>query len=87
MKFDCGIEIGDNVMALLFDLDGTLVDNMQLHIDAWVMTGKHFALPIIPEMIQINAGIPTRQLIVKLAAENDWTISTEEFTKLKQSTY
>jgi len=87
MKFDCGIEIGENVKALLFDLDGTLVDNMQLHIDAWVQTGEHFGLPITEEMIQINAGIPTRQLIIKLAAENDWTLNTDEFTKLKQSTY
>ncbi len=87
MKFNCGIEIGDDVKALLFDLDGTLVDNMQLHIDAWVQTGAHFGLQITAEMIQINAGIPTRQLIVKLASENGWTIDTNEFTKLKQSTY
>ena len=87
MKFSCGIEIGDEVKALLFDLDGTLVDNMQLHIDAWVQTGTHYGLPITPEMIQINAGIPTRQLIVKLASENDWKINTDDFTKLKQSTY
>lgn len=87
MKFSCGIEIGDEVQALLFDLDGTLVDNMQLHIDAWVQTGDHFGLPITAEMIQINAGIPTRQLIVKLASENDWSIDTEDFTTLKQSAY
>ena len=87
MKFSCGIEIGDEVKALLFDLDGTLVDNMQIHIDAWVQTGTHYGLPITPEMIQINAGIPTRQLIVKLASENDWKINTDDFTKLKQSTY
>ena len=87
MKFSCGIEIGDEVKALLFDLDGTLVDNMQLHIDAWVQTGEHFGLSITAEMIQINAGIPTRQLIVKLASENDWSIDTEDFTMLKQSAY
>ncbi len=87
MKFSCGIEISDEVKALLFDLDGTLVDNMQLHIDAWIQTGTHFGLPITAEMIEINAGIPTRQLIVKLASENNWSIDTEDFTKLKQSTY
>lgn len=87
MKFDCGIEIGDNVKALLFDLDGTLVDNMQLHIDAWVQTGIDFKLPITAEMITVNAGIPTRQLITKLSEEYSWRVDIEDFTKAKQQKY
>lgn len=87
MKFSCGIEIGDEVKALLFDLDGTLVDNMQLHIDAWIESGTHFGLEVTANMIQINAGIPTKQLIEKLSSENQWTVDIHEFTAFKQAKY
>lgn len=87
MKFDCGIRIEDDVEALLFDLDGTLVDNMHLHIDAWIAAGVEFDIPIVGKMITINAGIPTRQLITKLAQENDWKVDQQAFTLSKQRLY
>lgn len=87
MIFDCGIEVGDNIKGLLFDLDGTLVDNMHLHIEAWVESGKEYGVHITPEMIQKNAGIPTKQLIAKFNLENDWNVAVEAFTADKQSRY
>jgi len=51
MKFDIGIEVDDSIKALLFDLDGTLVDNMHLHIQAWVQAGEDFSIPITADMI------------------------------------
>lgn len=87
MKFDCGIEVKEDIKALLFDLDGTLVDNMHLHIQAWVRAGKEFSIPITEEMIVINAGIPTKQLIRKLSDENNWTIDEKAFTTVKQRLY
>ena len=87
MKFSCGIEIKESTKCLLFDLDGTLVNNMHLHVEAWVKTGREFNVGITEEMIQINAGIPTRQLIKKLSIENNWTLNYEVFTKAKQTRY
>lgn len=87
MKFDCGIEVPDTIKALLFDLDGTLVDNMHLHIQAWVQAGVDHKVPITGEMIVINAGIPTRPLIKKLAEENNWTLDQDAFTTTKQRLY
>lgn len=87
MKFDIGIEVDDSIKALLFDLDGTLVDNMHLHIQAWVQAGEDFSIPITAEMITINAGIPTKQLIKKLSEENNWSIDEEAFKTTKQRLY
>lgn len=87
MQFSCGIEINEKVQCLLFDLDGTLVDNMHLHVEAWMMTGDEFKVPITAEMIHINAGIPTRQLIEKLSQEYNWKVDYELFTQSKQSRY
>ena len=87
MIFDCGIEVGDDVQGLLFDLDGTLVDNMHLHIQAWVDSGQKFKVDITPEMIKENAGIPTKQLIAKFNGEHKWNVPVSEFITYKQSRY
>ena len=87
MKFDCGIIVEESIKALLFDLDGTLVDNMHLHLEAWVKAGQKFSIPVTGEMITINAGIPTKQLIKKLSEENNWTIDQAAFTTTKQKLY
>ncbi len=58
--------IPSHVKGLIFDLDGTLVDTMPLHIEAWCETGKHFGVEITPYMVNAMAGIPTLHSVVKL---------------------
>lgn len=40
------------IQAILFDLDGTMVDNMRHHIDAWIEIGKKLGRDLTPEYIQ-----------------------------------
>ena len=40
------------IRAVLFDLDGTLVDNMQYHVDAWIEMGKKLGHELTREHIQ-----------------------------------
>lgn len=35
----------DHYDALIFDMDGTLVDSMPLHLDAWELTCAEFGIP------------------------------------------
>ena len=87
MTFDIGIEVPDSIEGLIFDLDGTLVDNMHLHVQAWVESGAHFGLPITSKMIIDNAGIPTLQLIEKLSLEHQWEVNYKAYTLDKQARY
>ena len=87
MTFDIGIEVSKSIKGLVFDLDGTLVDNMHLHVQAWVESGTHFGLPITSQMIIDNAGIPTLQLIEKLSLENNWEVDYKTYTLNKQARY
>lgn len=87
VSFDCGITIDEKYKCLLFDLDGTLVDNMQMHIEAWVDTGVKYGVPITEAQINANTGIPTRQLIEKLSTENQWSVDYQAFTLAKQDRY
>jgi beta-phosphoglucomutase len=41
-----------SIHAVLFDLDGTMVDNMRYHIEAWIEIGKKLGRELTPEYIQ-----------------------------------
>lgn len=38
--------------GVLFDLDGTLVDNMPYHIEAWIELGRELGIELSPERVQ-----------------------------------
>ncbi len=42
----------DVIRAVLFDLDGTMVDNMSYHVDAWIEMGKKLGRELTREYIQ-----------------------------------
>lgn len=45
--------------ALIFDMDGTLVDSGQLHELAWRATLTRYCIPIDPALMRSLAGVPT----------------------------
>jgi beta-phosphoglucomutase-like phosphatase (HAD superfamily) len=82
------VDVPSHIKALIFDLDGTLVDNMGLHRDAWEETGVDYDLPITGAMIDEMAGIPTRQIIELLADRHAWQVTDyDQFTRDKQAKY
>lgn len=48
----------DEYDALIFDMDGTLVDSMPLHLDAWEITSTEFGLPFDRAQLNEYGGIP-----------------------------
>jgi len=53
----------DSYQALIFDMDGTLVDSGQLHESAWAATFERFELPLDRPYMRSLAGVPTRQTL------------------------
>jgi beta-phosphoglucomutase family hydrolase len=49
----------DGFAALIFDMDGTLVDSGQLHEMAWIETLNHYSIPIDRALMRSLAGVPT----------------------------
>jgi beta-phosphoglucomutase family hydrolase len=49
----------DGFTALIFDMDGTLVDSGQLHEMAWIETLNHYSIPIDRALMRSLAGVPT----------------------------
>lgn len=87
MQFESGIIVPDDRKGLLFDLDGTIVDNMPVHREAWVQMGQEYSVPITAAMIDEVAGIPTLQVIALFNKQHGWDIDPVTFTKKKQEKY
>ena len=53
----------DQYDALIFDMDGTLVDSGQLHEFAWSEMLNKYGIPIDPLFMRSLAGVPTKGTI------------------------
>jgi beta-phosphoglucomutase len=66
--------------AVLFDLDGTLVDNMPFHVAAWIETGRLLGRELTREEIQRDfAGRKNEELIPLVAGK---PVPAEEIARL-----
>lgn len=73
--------------ALIFDMDGTLVDSMPLHLDAWEQTSAEFGLPFDRAQLNEYGGIPTRKIVTMLAQQHGLAIDVEAFARRKIALY
>lgn len=61
----------DHYAALIFDMDGTLVDSGQLHEHAWTATLEKYGIPIDRPLMRSLAGVPTKATIELLLQKFD----------------
>ncbi|WP_412841561.1 HAD family hydrolase [Aeromonas dhakensis] len=73
--------------ALIFDMDGTLVDSMPRHLDAWEATSAEFGLPFDRAQLNEYGGIPTRKIVAILAEQHGLDIDVEAFARRKVALY
>lgn len=64
----------DQYSAIIFDMDGTLVDSGQLHEVAWTETLKRYGIPIDRPLMRSLAGVPTKQTIAMLVDRFDCNV-------------
>jgi beta-phosphoglucomutase family hydrolase len=80
------IEVSPKAKALIFDIDGTLADTMDVHYRAWeeVAAGYGFVYP--REVFYELAGIPTMK-IMKILNERFHLNFTEETVREKEKAF
>lgn len=76
----------DDYAALIFDMDGTLVDSGQLHELTWTATLKKFGIPVDGPLMRKLAGVPTRETLDILVRKFDCQVqaSTNEMNEFKE---
>jgi len=70
------------IKALIFDLDGVLVDTMPLHFKAWEKLAEQHNRPFDQTMKDSFRGLPQRKCLAKLFAEQD--LSSTDIQNLLQ---
>jgi HAD superfamily hydrolase (TIGR01509 family) len=76
-----------NPQALVFDFDGTLVDTMPLHFRAWQVLAKRHGFVFPRERLYAMGGIPTRDILKILRAEQGLSFDPLVVAKEKEETY
>ena len=61
--------------ALIFDMDGTLIDSGQLHEVAWAKTLSAFDIPMDRKYMRSLAGVPTFETVALLIKKFDAAVS------------
>lgn len=52
--------------GIVFDMDGTLVDSMPAHMEAWRVTCERYGYPFDLDYMNSLGGVPTQQTVVVL---------------------
>ncbi len=73
----------ENAKALIFDLDGTIVDSMPLHFQAWTETAKHFNFPYTEELFYKYAGMPATRITEEINKLNNLKLDAKEISRYK----
>ena len=75
------------IQALIFDFDGTLVNTMPLHWRAWqVLTARH-GFEFSEERFYALGGIPSRDILKTLFAEQGLRLDPLAIAKEKENAY
>lgn len=77
----------DQYDALIFDMDGTLVDSGQLHEFAWSETLSKYGIPIDRAFMRSLAGVPTKGTIEILLEKFNLTVAAtlDEMNDFKEA--
>lgn len=76
----------DDYSALIFDMDGTLVDSGQMHEFSWTATLNKYGIPIDGPLMRSLAGVPTKDTLELLVRKFDCKVevSAEEMNEFKE---
>jgi beta-phosphoglucomutase family hydrolase len=76
------------IRSVLFDLDGTMIDNMQYHVDAWIEMGKQLGHELTREYIQREfSGRKNEELLPNLVGRAVDASEIRQLSDAKEARY
>ena len=73
--------------ALLFDCDGTIVDSMPLHYEAWSTALREWNCPFPEQRFYEWGGIPIKEIIERLSSEHGLDLPVHDIAERKEALY
>jgi beta-phosphoglucomutase family hydrolase len=74
-------------LAIIFDCDGTLVDSMPPHYEAWAATLAKFNLALDEDRFYALGGWPTEKVAELLIGEARLTLDPRQITREKEAAF
>lgn len=73
--------------ALIFDLDGVIVDSKAQHQAAWMKLGEDLGIPVTEEFFLATFGLPNSGIVPKLVGRNVTPDELSELANKKENYY
>ncbi|HCU46762.1 MAG TPA: HAD family phosphatase, partial [Sphingobacterium sp.] len=86
-KFNKLNEIAESYEALLFDVDGTLADNISAHKAAYVATALEYDVLLDDGLIDETAGWPTVAVAKEICIRYNKSFDVQEFSTRKSAIF
>ncbi|MBE8720582.1 HAD family hydrolase [Sphingobacterium pedocola] len=87
VKYNTLKKIVDPYEALLFDVDGTLADNMEAHKAAYVAAALEYGVALNPDLIDETAGWPTIAVAEEISIRYGVNFDFAVFAKRKSTIF
>ncbi|MBE8714865.1 HAD family hydrolase [Sphingobacterium hungaricum] len=87
LKFNKLQELSEGFEGLLYDVDGTLADNMHSHKAAYAATAAEYGIELDTDLIDETAGWPTIAVAKEIAERYNKTFDFEVFAKRKSAIF
>ncbi len=81
------LEITAPFKALLYDVDGTLADNMSAHTAAYMEAGRRHGVEMDPELIVETAGWPTVKVAKEISVRYNKEFDPQTFANIKSKIF
>ena len=73
--------------ALVFDCDGTLVDSMPAHYEAWVKSLARYGMSLPEDRFYRLGGVPAHKIVAALADEHGVAVNADSFAAEKEQLF
>lgn len=73
--------------AVIFDLDGTLVDSMPLHLAAWQHAAGQFGFDYDADTFYGWGGVPSRKIVARINAAQMLNLDADQVARVKMAHY
>lgn len=77
----------EQYQAIIFDMDGTLINSMPSHVEAWRKTADHFQFPFDATWLHSLGGMPSPKITVEINREYGLSLDPTEVSKYKTDTF
>ncbi|KII75991.1 beta-phosphoglucomutase family hydrolase [Vibrio renipiscarius] len=77
----------EHYQGFIFDMDGTLLDSMPIHLDAWELTAQKYGFPFTRHWMNALGGMPSYKIVGELNRQFDLDLDARELSQFKMATF